>query len=83
MPSPVLCAQTVRLLPTETVMPFFAVRVSPSQRIRFTSPLTVTRLSMVVVPVTAYQPEVQVVGLLSSHTGTQYFAGMAVPAAFT
>ena len=57
MPPP--CARTVRLLPSETVMPSSAVSVAPSQRIRFTLPVTVTRFMMVVFSVTAYQPSFQ------------------------
>ena len=57
---PFLPTYMFRVLPSATVMPFSAVSVAPSQRIRFTVPVTVTRSLMITLFFTAYQPEDQV-----------------------
>ena len=55
VPVPSVWPQIVRLLPGVTST-FCVLSVQPSQRIRFTSPLTVTTLSMLTLPPAAYQP---------------------------
>ena len=54
------CAQIVRLLVTllftSTLMPELAASSTPSQSMRFTSPLTLMRASFVTLPSTTYQP---------------------------
>ncbi len=46
----------VRLLPSLTLMPPLTVRLHPSARMRFTLPVTVTRVLMVTLLFTTYQP---------------------------
>ena len=61
--------QMVRDAVVGTRMPCSAVSVAPSQRIRFTVPLTSMRLEIVTFSVTAYQlPSVQFLVLLSALT---------------
>ena len=52
--SSVLCAYTVKLLPSPTSMPPFTVRAALFAKIRCTSPVTFTRFSMVTVPFATY-----------------------------